>query len=214
MRWAWAQSAGIQCTFGKIGLLEYTWHTHTHTHTHTHAHKHTHTHTHTHTHLAEVPSVAHPPSVPHSVPHHAHWYCDHGSDQVQTPHQIQMNGPCNGLVYAASSCMCACTCVRMYVDAHMYLYADAQVYAPHNLGICIISRLCCTFQESRNCVPISRLCTTNQVDGCITIWGYVTPTVIIHVYIIFGTCTAQLSGNVNKCPWVVTLKLGDKLSIM
>ena len=35
------------------------------------------------------------------------------------------------------------------------LFSD--VYVPHNLGICAISRLHCTFSESRNCVPISRL---------------------------------------------------------
>ena len=52
---------------------------------------------------------------------------DHGLNQVQTPHQVQMNDPCSGLVYAASSCAC--------VHAHVHMYADAQVYAPHNLGI-------------------------------------------------------------------------------
>ena len=33
-----------------------------------------------------------------------------------------------------------------------------EIIFPCNLGICAISKLCYVFSESRNCVPISRLC--------------------------------------------------------
>ena len=36
---------------------------------------------------------------------------------------------------------------------------SVSIYVLCNLGICAILRLRCTFSESRNCMPISRLCT-------------------------------------------------------
>ena len=40
------------------------------------------------------------------------------------------------------------------------LHSSSSIFVPRNLGFCTISRLCRTFSESGNCMPISRLCST------------------------------------------------------
>ena len=56
----------------------------------------------------------------------------------------------------------------IYITHHNFLYTQSVIcstislyqeckYVPRNLGICAISRLCCAFWESGNCVSILRL---------------------------------------------------------